>query len=44
MRGYDRVSEELQDEFSTVPPLKISRINKVDRKREDQVGFENDEQ
>ena len=27
----ERVSEELEEEFSRVPPLKISRINKVDR-------------
>jgi general secretion pathway protein D len=37
-----RVSEELEDEFSRVPPLNISRINKVDRQREGEAGVEND--
>ncbi|NNL04697.1 MAG: hypothetical protein HKO85_05360, partial [Xanthomonadales bacterium] len=27
----NRISEELEDEFSAVPPLKISRLNRVDR-------------
>ena len=31
------VSEEMEDEFSRVPPLKISRLNKVDRQRESEV-------
>ena len=29
------VSKQMEKEFSKVPPLKISRLNKVDRKRED---------
>ena len=37
-----RVSEELEGEFSRVPPLNISRINKVDRQREEEAGLEND--
>ena len=37
----NRVSRELEDEFSEVPPLNISRINKVDRKRKDQQDIEN---
>ena len=28
------ISEEMEEEFSRVPPLKISRLNKVDRQRE----------
>ena len=28
------ISEEMEQEFSRVPPLKISRINKIDRQRE----------
>ena len=39
----NRVSRELEDEFSSVPPLNISRINKVDRKREDQQAIENED-
>jgi general secretion pathway protein D len=39
----NRVSRELEDEFSSVPPLKISRINKVDRKREEQQAIENEQ-
>lgn len=38
-----RVSEELQEEFSTVPPLKISRLNKVDRKRDQTQDVENEQ-
>ena len=37
----NRISEELEDEFSSVPPLNISRINKVDRKRDEQQDIEN---
>jgi general secretion pathway protein D len=29
------ISEEMEQEFSRVPPLKISRLNKVDRQRDD---------
>ena len=32
------ISEQLEQEFSRVPPLKISRINKVDRQRETDEG------
>ncbi len=28
------ISEEMEQEFSRVPPLKISRLNKVDRQRD----------
>ena len=41
------ISQDLEQEFSRVPPLKISRINKVDRQREpdqeDQTPVENPE-
>ena len=41
------ISEDLEQEFSRVPPLKISRINKVDRQREsdqeDETAVENPE-
>jgi general secretion pathway protein D len=37
------ISEEMEDEFSRVPPLKISRLNKVDRQAEDSLGVEIDE-
>jgi general secretion pathway protein D len=30
------ISEQMEEEFSRVPPLEISRLNKVDRRREDQ--------
>jgi general secretion pathway protein D len=32
------ISEEMEQEFSRVPPLKISRINKVDRMREPETA------
>ena len=38
-----RISEDLENEFSRVPPLKISRLNKVDRQREDQEAVENND-
>jgi general secretion pathway protein D len=34
------ISEDLEKEFSRVPPLKISRINKVDRQREEADDLE----
>jgi len=37
------ISEEMEQEFSRVPPLKISRLNKVDRKRNDELEVENQE-
>jgi general secretion pathway protein D len=37
------ISEEMEDEFSRVPPLKISRINKVDRQPEEAPAVEIDE-
>jgi hypothetical protein len=33
----------MEDEFSRVPPLKISRINKVDRQPEEAPAVEIDE-
>jgi general secretion pathway protein D len=36
------ISEEMEQEFSRVPPLKISRLNKVDRQREDAYDALND--
>jgi general secretion pathway protein D len=39
------ISEDMEAEFSRVPPLKISRLNKVDREwkdeAEDEAGYEN---
>jgi general secretion pathway protein D len=35
-----RVSEEMEEEFSRVAPLKISRLNKVDRQREPEEELE----
>jgi general secretion pathway protein D len=37
------ISEEMEQEFSRVPPLKISRLNKVDRQRVEAVEIENEE-
>jgi len=37
------VSEEMESEFSRVPPLKISRLNKVDRRRDETVEVENEQ-
>jgi general secretion pathway protein D len=34
------ISEEMEKEFSRVPPLKISRLNKVDRKRKEEPEVE----
>ena len=36
------ISEEMETEFSRVPPLKISRLNKVDRQPETEVELENE--
>jgi hypothetical protein len=36
------ISKEMEQEFSKVPPLKISRLNKVDRQREPEAEFENE--
>ena len=38
-----RISEDLENEFSRVPPLNISRLNKVDRQREDEEAVENND-
>jgi general secretion pathway protein D len=35
------ISEQMEEEFSRVAPLKISRLNKVDRQREPEQGVEN---
>jgi general secretion pathway protein D len=37
------ISEDMEQEFSRVPPLKISRLNKVDRQRDDSPDIENEE-
>jgi general secretion pathway protein D len=37
------ISEDMEQEFSRVPPLKISRLNKVDRQREGSPDIENAE-
>ena len=37
------ISEEMENEFSRVPPLKISRINKIDRQPEEVSDVEIDE-
>ena len=34
------ISEDMESEFSKVPPLKISRLNKVDRQRDDSARAE----
>jgi general secretion pathway protein D len=34
------ISEQMEEEFSRVPPLEISRLNKVDRKRDDEAELE----
>jgi general secretion pathway protein D len=39
----NRISRELENEFSRVPPLKISRINKVDRMRDKTEDVENEQ-
>jgi general secretion pathway protein D len=35
-----RVSEELEDEFSSVPPLDVARLNSVDRWKKDEADVE----
>jgi general secretion pathway protein D len=37
------ISEDMEQEFSRVPPLKISRLNKVDRQRDGSPDIENEE-
>jgi general secretion pathway protein D len=37
------ISEDMEREFSRVPPLKISRLNKVDRQRDGAPDIENEE-
>jgi general secretion pathway protein D len=37
------ISEDMEQEFSKVPPLKISRLNKVDRQRDQAAGIENED-
>jgi len=37
------ISEEMESEFSRVPPLKISRLNKVDRQNDDAAAIDNEE-
>ncbi len=34
------ISEDMENEFSRVPPLNISRLNKIDRKRDDESEVE----
>jgi hypothetical protein len=38
-----QISEAMEREFSRVPPLKISRLNKVDRQREQTAEVETSE-
>ena len=41
--GLKEISEQMEEEFSRVPPLEISRLNKVDRGRDDEDELESRE-
>jgi len=38
-----RISEELEDEFSSVPPLDVARLNSVDRWKRDEATVEDED-